>query len=187
MSALTMHSLSLPENAANFDFCNSSPLCDKLMEETDLRRADFEELGKSGEADGVKCIYIVGNEIVYLTFPLADDIMCIFGGGFAVSNLASAAWMGEKDLYYFGDEDEHGFEILAIFRSSFPSVKSFLMDTKTYLDHISYAVRGRKAASAYDSLLTPEEMETLTMLRENPEKSRLEQERISIAYIKSRL
>ncbi len=61
------------------------------------------------------------------------------------------------------------------------------MDTKTYLDHISYAVRGRKAASAYDSLLTPAEMETLTMLRENPEKSRLEQERISIAYIKSRL
>lgn len=113
--------------------------------------------------------------------------MCIFGGGFAVSNLASAAWMGEKDLYYFGDEDEHGFEILALFRSSFPSVKSFLMDTKTYLDHISYAVRGRKAASAYDSLLTPAEMETLTMLRENPEKSRLEQERISIAYIKSRL
>ncbi len=162
MSALTMHSLSLPGNAAHFDFCNSSPLCDKLMEGTGLRRADFEELGRSGEADGVKRIYIVENEIVYLTFPLADDIMCIFGGGFAVSNLASAAWMGEKDLYYFGDEDEHGFEILALFRFSFLSVKSFLMDTKTYLDHISYAVRGRKAASV-DSLLTPAEMETLTI------------------------
>lgn len=75
---------------------------------------------------------------------------------------------------------------LSLFRSYFPSVKSFLMDSETYLDHIRYAVRGRKAASLYDSLLTPAELETLKMLRDNPEKSRLEQERISIAYIKSR-
>ncbi len=156
-------------------------------EETGLRRSDFENLGRSGETDGVRRIFVVENEIVYLTFPLDNDMMCVFGGGFAVSNLSSAAWLGEKDLYYFGDEDEHGFEILALFRSYFPSVKSFLMDRETYLDHIRYAVRGRKAASLYDSLLTGEELKTLTMLRDNPEKSRLEQERISIAYIKSRL
>lgn len=156
-------------------------------EETGLRRADFENLGRSGKTDGVRRIFVIENEIVYLTFPLDDDMMCVFGGGFAVSNLSSAAWLGEKDLYYFGDEDEHGFEILALFRSYFPSVKSFLMDSETYLDHIRYAVRGRKAASLYDSLLTPAELETLKMLRGNPGKNRLEQERISIAYIKSRL
>lgn len=61
------------------------------------------------------------------------------------------------------------------------------MDSETYLGHIRYAVRGRKAACECDSLLTPAELETLTMLRNNPGKSRLEQERISIAYIKSRL
>lgn len=156
-------------------------------EETGLRRADFEELGRSGEVDSVRRVYVVENEIVYLTFPLDDDMMCVFGGGFAVSSLVSALWMKEKDLYYFGDEDEHGYEILALFRSYFPSVKSFLMDRETYLDHVRYAVRGRNAASLYDSLLTEEELKTLTMLRDNSEKSRLEQERISIAYIKSRL
>lgn len=70
---------------------------------------------------------------------------------------------------------------LSLFRSYFPSVKSFLMDRVTYLDHLRYAVRGRKASAIYDVLLTPAELETLKMLRDNPGKSRLEQERISIA------
>ncbi len=156
-------------------------------EETGLRCADFEALSESGEVDGVKRIYVVENEIVYLTFPLADDMMCVFGGGFAVKNLSASRWLNEKELYYFGDEDEHGFEILALFRSFFPSVKSFLMDSRTYFDHIEYAVRGRSAPSLYDNLLTTSEMETLALLRKSPERSRLEQERISISYIKSRL
>ncbi len=156
-------------------------------EETGLRMNDFVSLPMREDLSGVKRIFVVENEIVYLTFPIDAETMCIFGGGFASVALKKASWMSERELYYFGDEDEHGYEILGLFRSLFPSVRSFLMDKKTYLDHEEYAVKGKNGTSLYDSYLTDDEMEVLSYLRSNPGKSRLEQERISIRYIKERL
>ena len=156
-------------------------------EETGLRISDFRRINSFEDTKNIRRVYVVENEIVYLTFPLPADAMCIFGGGFASSSLSKADWLSEKELYYFGDEDEHGFEILGVFRSIFPHVKSFLMDEETYRDHIEYAVKGRSATSLYDSYLTPSELEVLNTLRRNPEKGRLEQERISVEYIKEHL
>ncbi len=156
-------------------------------EETGLRMEDFKKLYLLENLSDIRRVYVVENEIVYLTFPLPDDALCIFGGGFASALLSKAEWLCDKELYYFGDEDEHGFEILAIFRSFFPHTKSFLMDEKTYLDHKEYIVKGKSATQSYDSYLTEEEMKVLSALRSNPEKGRLEQERISISYIKNHL
>lgn len=156
-------------------------------EETGLRISDFRRINSFEDMKSIRRVYVVENEIVYLTFPLPSDAMCIFGGGFASSSLSKADWLSEKELYYFGDEDEHGFEILGVFRALFPHVKSFLMDEETYRDHIEYAVKGRSATSLYDSYLTPSELEVLNTLRRNPEKGRLEQERISVGYIKEHL
>ena len=156
-------------------------------EETGLRLHDFISLAESEDICRVKRVFVIENEIVYLTFPLPDDAMCIWGGGFGVSTLRSVNWLSDRELFYFGDEDEHGFEILALFRSLFPHTKSFLMDRNTYLDHSQYAVRGKSASTVYDSYLTEEEKEVLALLRSNPEKSRLEQERISVRYIKEHL
>ncbi len=158
-----------------------------LREETGLRRADFERLYSVEDMDSIRRVYVVENEIVYLTFPVPDDAMCIFGGGFASATLSRSDWLIDKELYYFGDEDEHGYEILGLFRSFFPHARSFLMDERTYSDHIEYAVKGRAATSVYDAYLTPDELKVLNMLRSNPEKGRLEQERISISYIKEHL
>lgn len=152
-------------------------------EETGLRVRDFATL-KSVE---IKRVYVVENEIVYLTFPLERESMIIFGGGFASSVLSSVEWLKTKEIYYFGDMDEHGYEILSIFRSHFPSTQSFLMDRETYRDHIEYGVRGKKSPAQYDDLLTEEEKSVLELLRCNPEKSRIEQERISLEYIKKHL
>ncbi len=156
-------------------------------EETGLRMADFKALPRLCDLSGVKRVFVVENEIVYLTFPVEEDMMCIYGGGFGVSVLKNAEWLRDRELYYFGDEDEHGFEILALFRSFFPHVKSFLMDMTTYLDHERYAVKGKSSSTVYDSFLTPGEKKVLDFLRRNPEKSRLEQERISVPYIRERL
>ena len=156
-------------------------------EETGLRVSDFRRINSFEDMKSIRRVYVVENEIVYLTFPLPADAMCIFGGGFASSSLSKADWLSEKELYYFGDEDEHGFEILGVFRALFPHVKSFLMDEETYRDHIEYAVKGRSATSLYDSYLSPSELEVLNTLRRNPEKGRLEQERISVEYIKEHL
>ena len=156
-------------------------------EETGLRISDFRRINSFEDMKSIRRVYVVENEIVYLTFPLPADAMCIFGGGFASSSLSKADWLSEKEIYYFGDEDEHGFEILGVFRSIFPHVRSFLMDEKTYRDHIEYAVKGRSATSLYDSYLSPSELEVLNTLRRNPGKGRLEQERISVEYIKEHL
>lgn len=156
-------------------------------EETGLRMGDFKKLYLLEDLSNIRRIYVVENEIVYLTFPLPDDAVAIFGGGFASALLSKAEWLNDKELYYFGDEDEHGFEILAIFRSFFPHAKSFLMDERTYLDHKEYAVKGKSATHSYDSFLTEEELKVLSALRGNPEMGRLEQERISISYIKDHL
>ncbi len=156
-------------------------------EETGVRCRDFITLAESEDIQDVENVFVIENEIVYLTFPLLTGMMCIYGGGFAVSRLRDSSWLKRKKLYYFGDEDEHGFEILALVRSFFPHTRSFLMDMTTYLDHREYAVRGKSASSVYDSFLTPEEMEVLSFLRNNPSSGRLEQERISIGYITKRL
>lgn len=152
-------------------------------EETGLRLSDFSLLDSSG----IKRVYIVENEIVYLTFPLENDMMIIFGGGFGAVLLKKVEWLKTKEIYYFGDLDEHGYEILALFRSIFPQTRSFLMDKETYRDHLEYAVKGKKSTPQYDNFLTSEELSVLSELRLNPDKSRIEQERISNEYIKKRL
>ena len=152
-----------------------------------LPLSSFAALDVDEDISEIDNIFIVENEIVYLTFPLKENAMCIFGSGFQVSILSVASWLKNKKLYYFGDLDEHGFEMLGMFRSLFPCTKSFLMNKKTYLDHLQYAVSGKVAPIAYETYLTKEEKEVLEMLHTTPKKNRLEQERISVRYISEEL
>lgn len=152
-----------------------------------LPLSSFTSLNTDENLSNIDRVFIVENEIVYLTFPLNKDSMCIFGSGFQVSILSSVSWLKSKKLYYFGDIDEHGFEMLGMFRSLFPQTKSFLMDKQTYLDHLQYAVSGKIAPITYESYLTTEEKELLEILRSNPQKNRLEQERIGVRYIETAL
>ena len=148
-----------------------------------LPLSSFFTLDKDEDLSCISKIIVVENEIVYLTFPLDKNSLCVFGSGFQTSILSGALWFNNKKLYYFGDLDEHGFEILGMFRTFFPHTKSFLMNKKTYLDHLQYAVSGKVAPLTYEAYLTTEEKELLELLRLNPKKNRLEQERISVRYI----
>ena len=148
-----------------------------------LPLSSFAAMNVDENLSNIQNVYVVENEIVYLTFPLDGKSMCIFGSGFQTAILSAASWLGDKNLYYFGDLDEHGFEMLGLFRFHFPSVKSFLMDKQTYSDHLQYAASGKIAPLTYEKYLTLEEKETLDLLRSNPKKNRLEQERISVSYI----
>lgn len=152
-----------------------------------LPLSSFAILNTEEDLSNIDKVFIVENEIVYLTFPLNKNTMCIFGSGFQASILSAASWLRSKKLYYFGDLDEHGFEMLGMFRSLFSHTKSFLMDKQTYIDHVQYAVSGKTAPSTYESYLTTEEKVVLDMLRSNSQKNRLEQERISVRYIEQAL
>jgi len=138
--------------------------------------------------DSVDTIFIVENLLVYLTFPAVPKGLCIFGSGFATVQLQRNIHLHQKKLYYFGDIDEHGFEILSEFRAIFPDVTSFCMDSTTYQTFAQFAVPGKSSKQDIaDMHLTAEEVALFRYLREHTERNRLEQERLPQDFIKERL
>jgi len=138
--------------------------------------------------NSIEYIFIVENLMVYLTFPAFNKALCIFGSGFAAVNLKECKTLNEKKLYYFGDMDEHGFEILSNVRSIFPNIQSFCMDQKTYETFSIFAVKGENSHSKIEDLnLSEDELHLFKFLRENKTIGRLEQEKISQTFIKSRI
>ena len=138
--------------------------------------------------NSVDTIFIVENLLVYLTFPAVPKGLCIFGSGFAAVQLQHNIHLRQKKLYYFGDIDEHGFEILSEFRAIFPDVTSFCMDSTTYQTFAQFAVPGKSSKQDIaDMHLTAEELALFRYLREHTECNRLEQERLPQDFIKERL
>jgi hypothetical protein len=80
-------------------------------------------------------VFITENEINFLAFPPAADSLVIFGAGYGFDAMAQAAWLHERQLFYWGDIDTHGFAILDQLRAHFPHAQSFLMDRETLLAH----------------------------------------------------
>lgn len=72
-------------------------------------------------------ILIVENLTTFLSLPNLADTLAIWGGGFAVSLLKNTEWLKSKTVYYWGDIDIHGFQILSQVRDSFPNVRSVMM------------------------------------------------------------
>jgi len=52
----------------------------------------------------------------FLTLPQLSDTMAIFGSGYALRDLKRASWLSDMKLFYWGDIDVQGFEILSILR-----------------------------------------------------------------------
>lgn len=119
----------------------------------------------------------------FLTLPQLRDTLVVFGSGYAVKDLKNVKWLNEKEMYYWGDIDEHGFQILHQLRNYYPATKSLLMDMETYTAFEKLAVSASPAAVGDLTLLNSDEMELLKRLRLNPLKNRLEQERIPQQHI----
>lgn len=128
----------------------------------------------------VSRVFITENEINFLAFPPVPGAMVVFGAGYGFDNLASASWLQDKAIQYWGDIDTHGFAILNQMRGCFPDAESLLMDRQTLLDH--QLLWGMEAQPEVANLtrLTPEECVLYDELRRNHwgERVRLEQERI---------
>jgi hypothetical protein len=95
-----------------------------------LNQADFASLRLP-----VSRVFITENEVNFLAFPAVPDSMVIFGAGYGFEALASAHWLRERSVYYWGDIDTHGFAILDQLRAQLPQVQSLLMDRATLLAH----------------------------------------------------
>lgn len=130
-------------------------------------------------------IFITENEINFLAFPKHPDAMVIFGAGYGFDNLAGAAWLRQKRIYYWGDIDTHGFAILHQLRGHFPHAVSFLMDQQTLLAHRPLWGVERQPEMGNLSRLSADESALFDQLRQNHwgEQVRLEQERIGFDYL----
>lgn len=133
----------------------------------------------------VSKVFITENEINFLAFPNVPGAMVIFGAGYGFDNLAAAPWLKQKEIYYWGDIDTHGFAILNQLRGFFPHTSSFLMDRQTLLDHRPlWGVEAQPETGAL-ARLNAEESALYDQLRQNHwgDGIRLEQERIGFDFL----
>lgn len=121
------------------------------------------------------------NIMNFLTLPGLSKSIALFGSGFKVGLLKNASWLNNKQIFYWGDLDIQGFQILSQLRSYFPHVQSFLMDRETLHIFKNEAVKGLETAIGEPKYLTSEELELYRyLLKEN---LRLEQEKILHEYV----
>ena len=164
------------------------PFSESRLNECQILLDDFLKLDESF-LNMIKNIFIVENEMVYLTFPQFKDSICIWGQGYKVNILNEIEWFKSKRLYYFGDLDEHGFDILSTYRRYYPQIQSFCMDKNVLEEYEQFLVEGKILESRrIPENLTEVENECFMILRDAAdEKNRLEQERVSVAYIREQL
>src|SRR5712671_3392361 len=134
-------------------------------------------------------VFITENEVNGLAFPDFAEAIVVFGLDHGVDLLQSASWMAGAHIYYWGDIDTHGFAMLDRLRGVFPNTRSLLMNRETLMAHRSLWVHEQAPYRAALSHLDPDEQTLLDDLVHDRlgEKVRLEQERISYAFLERNL
>ena len=137
----------------------------------------------------VRRVFITENEINFLAFPRLPGSLVIFGAGYGFDSLAEASWLADRDVYYWGDLDTHGFAILDQLRGHFPQAHALLMDRATLMAH--RPLWGREDSPTHRELsrLHPDEASLYDDLRHDRIASalRLEQEHIGYAWVQAAL
>ncbi len=143
--------------------------------------ADFAELNLP-----VDQVFIVENDVTALAFPPRNRALVIFGQGYGIDRLlASVEWLQRLWVYYWGDIDTHGLQILSRVRAVLPHTQSLLMNQATLLAH--QGLWGQESNSIHHTLaqLKSDEQALYEDLVQNRygEHLRLEQERISFSHL----
>ncbi len=134
-------------------------------------------------------VFITENEVNFLAFPAVENSLVIFGAGYGFEVLAGAQWLHQREVYYWGDIDTHGFAILDQLRAQLPHVKSLLMDKATLLAHATQWGDEPQPTLRDLPRLTSQEAALFDELRDNRLRTgvRLEQERISFGWLQQAL
>jgi hypothetical protein len=118
-------------------------------------------------------VIITENLMNFECLPEATNTLAIGGQGIAAELLHKVPWLADCDVYYWGDIDEHGFQILS-------RLRNVMMEVATLEKYRHLTGAGEKAGKP-PSNLTPEEQKTYDIVvREN---LRLEQEKIPQAVL----
>ena len=156
-----------------------SKLYDGKLSDISIPMSDFEQTDFP-----VQKVIIAENKMTFLTLPSLPSAIAIWsGGGFNISNLKDLLWLKDKNIFYWGDIDEHGFQILHQLRSYYANVESILMDKQTFECFREFTVDGPRSKSENLSFLNEAETLLYKHLKMLDVKNRLEQEKISQSYI----
>ena len=164
--------LLLEEPAIKVRFLDERLRLHPALSQLSVWASEFRQLQLAG-----RCVFIIENLTSFLSFPLRENSLAIWGGGFAVRLLASTTWLAEKELFYWGDIDVHGFQILAQLRTHYPAVQSLLMDAATFRRYYGDGRGASFVAQVLVDLTTDEQALYQELLRTN---ARLEQERLPL-------
>jgi len=134
-------------------------------------------------------VFIVENEITYLSFPKVNDAVVIFGAGFGLRRLRHQDWLAKREVLYWGDIDTHGFAILNQLRASFGGARSILMDRETLLANRAHWSAEPKQHTGFLPHLNETESELYAELLADVHGPalRLEQERVPFSMLPSLL
>lgn len=151
----------------------------KIEHLTDLRipLSDFENIS-------IPCqnVLLTENKMNFLALPQLPSSIAIWsGGGFMVSHLKNIHWLNDKNIFYWGDLDAHGYIMLHQMRSYFPQTTSVMMDSITFdLFKKEGLVKGEKITSENLYLLTADEKKMFDYFKLS--NLRFEQEKIKQDY-----
>jgi hypothetical protein len=121
-------------------------------------------------------VVVSENKMTFLTLPCMARTIGVWGAGNAAALLHSVSWLADCELFYWGDVDAHGFEILARLREAFPRTKSIMMDAATMIRFRDLCVAGVVSNAQIRPQLTSTEEKAHQLVRSS--NLRLEQERI---------
>ena len=125
-------------------------------------------------------ILIIENEqCLHLLPPLADTLI-ILGAGRNLAWLEHPSFRNKR-LYYWGDLDSWGLEMLAAAQRYQPHIRALMMDKATLQRHIAHSVSEARSYPDMPSMLDDEQASLFTLLQQQA--LRLEQEFIDQAWV----
>jgi hypothetical protein len=119
---------------------------------------------------------IVENKVNLLTLPPLPRCVGFGALGRAITLLRHVPWLSNCDIWYWGDLDTEGFEILSSLRAVHPATHSFLMDEDAVERWQHLAARGTGRTADVPVHLTDSERVAFVRCREH--NLRIEQERL---------
>ncbi len=155
-------------------------LQNELQLPMDVFSAPIDQLNKLAVRD---CnIIVVENKTNLMTLPNIKRGLALGGVGNAVTRLAHLAWLKHNRLYYWGDVDSDGFEMLSRFRAACEDlhVTSLMMDTRCVAAFPHHWQKMARQAELPSRLETHEAEVFNNFVKSG---NRLEQEHVSRAYV----
>lgn len=96
--------------------------------------------------------------------PHVKNTLVVWGSGYKANILKDVSWLSEVELYYWGDMDVQGYEILSLLRRHFPHMKSLMMDIEAVNVH-PHRGDGVESRLRKELFLTEQEQEVYEMVK----------------------